>query len=62
MTLALPISREQLNKHNELCKRFNAEVDFPVGFRVVPQDEAEPIAAYYGNLYICILPDGSSHS
>lgn len=60
--LRIPISLAQLDKHNELCERFDARVYFPDGLRIVPAEKAKKIAAYYGSLYIVILPDGSSHT
>lgn len=58
----LPITKAQLDKHNELNERFKTDVTFPDGFRLVSESEAQNIGATYGSIYICILPDGSSHS
>ena len=58
----LPITQAQLDKHTVLNERFETEITFPDGHRLVPEAEAQSIGATYGSIYICILPDGSSHS
>jgi hypothetical protein len=58
----LKVTQKQVDKHNALNKRFNAENTFPDGHEIVPEREAQSIGGTYGSMYICILPDGSSHS
>lgn len=59
----LKITQAQKDKHEDLCSRFKAEVSLG-DYEIVPQDskEADMISAYYGPIYIGILPDGSAHS
>ena len=59
----LKITQVQKDKHEDLCARFKAEVSLG-DYKIVPQNskEADMISAYYGSIYIGILPDGSSHS
>ena len=58
----LKITKAQLDKHNELNTKFNDNVTFPDGYELVEYANAQKIGATYGHMYICILPDGSSHS
>ena len=59
----LKITQAQIDKHNELNKRFNAEVGLePDSYEIVPAEQAQNIGATYGRIYICIEPDGRSHS
>jgi len=59
----LPISQEQLDKHNLLNKKFGTNISLGFyGYNVVPQDKAVNIGAQYGSMFVCICPDGSSHT
>jgi len=58
----LKITQAQLDKHNQLNKRFDAGVTFPDGYELVPEGEAQSIGATYGRLYVNIEPDGSSQT
>jgi len=59
----LKVTQAQVDKHMLLNERNNRNAP-PVKLdaEIVPAEQAEAIGAWYGSLYICILPDGSSHS
>ena len=60
----LHVTEAQVQKHNSLCARFNCNLKLggEEGYLVVDKCDAQPIAGWYGSMYIVILPDGSSHS
>lgn len=60
----LKVTQKQIDKHDFLNSHNNRGRE-PVKLpevEIVPESEAQNIGAVYGTIYICILPDGSSHS
>jgi hypothetical protein len=62
----LKITVNQLEKHKILLERFsNKGPTLKDNYVLVDHDEATSIADWYGQynpMFICIMPDGSSHS